>query len=225
MTQTTRPLYLTLAECTAARNRCAKNGNQFGWWVEKWNSQIRSLVSLLPSGSGIDAGTTVADITDDRIVMHCSFHHMNDQGVYDGWTEHTIRVTPGWGGITVKVSGSNRNEILDHLHEVYHTALTTHVVWEEHGADGEGSYDFVREEPSVFTGEYKRQGRTINSPDGFPLVDIHRETNADGNGNLTPVECDALAWYFTSCLNRPGLTLHAIKTAYLRNTDTDTDQE
>lgn len=221
MTQTTKPLYVTLAECQAAQTASIKKDNRE--WVERWGRHITSLVSLLPSGSGVDTGTEMVSMSDNHLVMRCGFHHMNEHGVYDGWTNHTIRVTPGWGGINVVVTGPNREGVREHLSELYYTALTTHVVWEEYGKNGEGGYDMVREEPTTFTGDYKREGQTIKSPDGYPLVVVKQYRDENQRWNLSPAEVDALAWYFTSCLNRPGVTLHAIKTAYARTTTEPTE--
>jgi hypothetical protein len=103
----------------------------------------------LPSGSGIDNGTKVADISDSALLLSCGFHHMNDGGMYDGWTEHTIRVKPDWRGIKLTVTGRNRNEVKDYLGELYYDALTALVV-----CDGETDlYRFVedafRPQPTV----------------------------------------------------------------------------
>jgi hypothetical protein len=53
---------------------------------------------------------------------------MNDGGFYDGWTEHTITVTPSFiGSMNIKISGRDRNQIKDYLHDVFSTALTEEI--------------------------------------------------------------------------------------------------
>lgn len=114
-----------------ALQNCRKKGN--AEWADKHTATLKELYSMLPSGSGIDSGTTVVDVHPKRLKLSCSFHHMNDVGMYDGWTEHTIRVTPGWRGIEVTVGGRNRNEICEYLHEVYSTTLSHPVEAHEDG--------------------------------------------------------------------------------------------
>lgn len=88
---------------------------------------LRRLEKLLPSGSGIDCGTKL-DLdksTDEKIVLSFSFHHMDESGGYAGWTEHTVTVRPSLVfGFTLKISGRDRNQVKDYLHDVYHCALT-----------------------------------------------------------------------------------------------------
>lgn len=48
---------------------------------------------------------------------------MNDAGMYDGWTEHVITILPSFSGITISVSGSNRNDIKDYLAETFDYTL------------------------------------------------------------------------------------------------------
>jgi hypothetical protein len=44
---------------------------------------------------------------------------MNEGGMYDAWTEHTIRVRPSLSsGFTLTISGRDRNEIKEYLHEL-----------------------------------------------------------------------------------------------------------
>jgi hypothetical protein len=52
---------------------------------------------------------------------------MNDAGYYDGWTDHIVIVSPSFDGIDIKISGRNRNDIKDYLHDVFHAALTEEV--------------------------------------------------------------------------------------------------
>lgn len=97
-----------------------------GQFSEQRKREIDRLVDLLPSGSGVDNGTSI-DLDrskPDRIVLTCSFHHMNDVGMYDGWTDHEIIVTPSLGfEYEIRVTGRNRNEIKDYLSDLYREAL------------------------------------------------------------------------------------------------------
>lgn len=89
------------------------------------NDEIARLLKLLPSGSGWDEGTKLSDSTNaKRIQLHGAYHHMNPNGFYDGWTEHSIVITPSlaWG-FEMKITGPNRNGIKEHLHEIFDYAL------------------------------------------------------------------------------------------------------
>jgi hypothetical protein len=101
-------------------------------WLAKHRASLKSACALLPSGSGIDNGTKFvqASAATERIQFTCGYHHMNDQGSYDGWTEHVINVKPSWSGMTITISGSNRNDVKEYLHDVFSETLSTLVVFD-----------------------------------------------------------------------------------------------
>ena len=96
-------------------------------WGPIARARLDQLVNMLPSGSGIDRGTKLVSASASRIVLECSFHHMNDCGMYDGWTEHRITIRPMFSGLELTISGRNRNDIKEYLHVVYHDALSAMV--------------------------------------------------------------------------------------------------
>lgn len=82
----------------------------------------------LPSGSGIDSGTRIDrdQSKPNRIVLDFSFHHMDEHGYYDGWTQHRAIVTPSLtahSGFELRITGRDRNQLKDYLHDVFDTAL------------------------------------------------------------------------------------------------------
>jgi hypothetical protein len=83
----------------------------------------------MPSGSGFDKGTEFDfdKSNDNRLVFNTSYHHMNGNGLYCGWTDHTVTVTPCFGGIDVKVSGRNYRDIKPYIAETFYTRLTETV--------------------------------------------------------------------------------------------------
>lgn len=94
------------------------------------HDRVDRILACLPRGSGIDAGTTIVSVTDKQIVLTAGYHHMNEGGYYDGWTEHTIRVRPSLMlGMTVTVSGPNRNNIKDYLQELYMRVMDQEFAW------------------------------------------------------------------------------------------------
>lgn len=128
------PLYRALSSLVSARLNCiARKPTANVEWQSKHEDSIAELVEFLPSGSGIDGGTKI-DLdasTPEKLVFTFGFHHMNDAGMYDGWTEHTLTVRPSLQfDIATTISGRNRNDIKDYLYETYGYALTQDV-WQD----------------------------------------------------------------------------------------------
>jgi hypothetical protein len=126
------PLYRRLANLILQRQNCIASNNTE--WLEKSTTNILGLVKLrLPSGSGFDQGTKI-DLrfsSPEQLVFHTSFHHMTDDGVYDGWTEHTVFVQPSLAmNFVLVVKGPNRNEIKDYIEESFRFTLEEDVICE-----------------------------------------------------------------------------------------------
>ena len=120
-----KPLYESLASLLLAIDNCRCSGNSE--WLDRHSERLERLVSdHLPSGSGWDSGTTLSETSrPDRLVLDGSWHHMNDDGYYDGWTDHSIIVTPSLAfGINIRVTGRDRNGIKDYLAEMFEYDLT-----------------------------------------------------------------------------------------------------
>ena len=77
-----------IASTIDARQTCHKVGNDT-WYVNHGHT-LSTLATLLPSGSGIDCGTSidVENSTGERIVLGVDFHHMDENGGDDGWAQH-----------------------------------------------------------------------------------------------------------------------------------------
>ena len=124
-------LYREIASIVDARRRVLERfkatGIDDGNWFDKHSQALEYIErNLLPSGSGIDSGTTIdLDASHgDKLVLKTSYHHMNDGGYYDGWTEHLIVVRPSLiHTIDIRIGGRDRNEIKDYIHGVFHSTL------------------------------------------------------------------------------------------------------
>jgi len=117
-------LYQKIANLLQAMENCRKSGNTD--WFVRHAQAIRELEKQLPNGAGFDAGTVIAlDISrPDRFVLNTSYHHMNADGFYVGWTEHQIVVKPAFvNHIHLIISGPNKNDIKDYIHDVIYDAL------------------------------------------------------------------------------------------------------
>jgi hypothetical protein len=118
-------IYKILASRVQAWINCLEKGN-FEWYAKHENSIERIIKEKAPHGSGFDNGTTLdyKKSTGEKLVFNTSYHHMNDNGIYDGWTEHSITVSPSLAfDFNLKITGRNRNDIKDYIGEVFESFL------------------------------------------------------------------------------------------------------
>ena len=117
-----------LAGTIGAYKNCLKSNNKE--WQDKHMTEIMRIQdNCLPHGSGIDNGCQI-DVdksTNDKVVISTSFHHMNENGFYEDWTDHVLTITPGFQGISMRISGRDRNDIKDYLYEVFESALSEEI--------------------------------------------------------------------------------------------------
>jgi hypothetical protein len=126
----TRKVFEIIANKLQAMNNCLEKGNTE--WFDKHQDSIKSIVSeTFPHGSGFDSGTKLNfdESKPERLVFDTGFHHMNDGGYYDGWTEHKVIVTPSLVyGFTLRVTGRDKREIKDYIGECFHQCLNAEIV-------------------------------------------------------------------------------------------------
>lgn len=122
-------LYAKLASLVVAIQNCEKSGN--AEWKERHTEKLEALVKEhMPSGSGFDAGTRldVLESSSNRLVFVTSYHHMNEAGMYDGWTDHAVIVKANLAfGFRLIVGGRDRKGFKDYCADVFHTALQTDI--------------------------------------------------------------------------------------------------
>ncbi len=124
------PLYVALASLCQRYHNLAKqpelNRDMEDHCLEEAHRLVRE---YMPSGSGFDAGTElVIDVCDaSTLVFKTAFHHMDEHGGYDGWSEHKVKVTAEFGGFDIYVGGRDRNQIKDYIADTFHYALSQEV--------------------------------------------------------------------------------------------------
>ncbi len=125
-----RTVIQMIASTLQSRRNCLK-ANASLEWVPKHEDTLKNLQYELPSGSGIDHGTKIdLDASNDsRIVLQMDYHHMNENGYYDGWTSHTIKVTPTFEGFDLAIGGRDRNQIKEYLADILHHALSQTITY------------------------------------------------------------------------------------------------
>jgi hypothetical protein len=124
-----KKLYQVLASICQARLNCLASKN--GEWEARHENKLCALVKhYLPHGAGFDNGTKFDfdRSTGEKLVFTTAYHHMNEAGMYDGWTEHTVIITASLiSGFDVRVTGRNRNEIKDYIASAFHVDLDADV--------------------------------------------------------------------------------------------------
>jgi hypothetical protein len=111
-----------------AIDNCEKAGNRE--WKARWQEYVARIAKeCLPSGAGIDNGTRIVSLTSGGrgITLEFSFHHMTDNGFYDGWTEHTATVYPSFTGLDIRIRGKRLTELADYLHDTFNVALSAEL--------------------------------------------------------------------------------------------------
>lgn len=131
-------IYQEMASAAGARNRCAISANNADdagsgqhWteWMDRHEDTIKKMLDLLPHGSGID-GDWAFDFVksgDDKVIFYNSFHAMDENGMYDGWIDFTVTITPSIAyGFHIKITGNfgKRQDIKEYLAESLNWALS-----------------------------------------------------------------------------------------------------
>lgn len=111
-----------LSELKQQINNCIDSGNLT--WQYRAEAELNEMLKEAPSGSGFDAGTLLELATDNTLIFQTSFHHMNDHGMYEGWTHHHVVVKATFGGFDLRITGKNKREIKEYIGEVFYTWLS-----------------------------------------------------------------------------------------------------
>ena len=110
-----------IATAANAQRNCATGYLDYWRQVIEWVEK-----QLLPTGSGFDCGTRIEEDSCDlkKVVLSTSFHHMNDHGLYNGWSGHKVIVTPTFNDFDLKVTGRNLNNIKEDIGEIFANCLS-----------------------------------------------------------------------------------------------------
>jgi len=105
-----------------AIENCKKAGDTE--WEETHNIALKALMEFLPHGSGIDAEWTIDDkSSDNKLILHNSYHVMDDSGFYTRWVDFTANITPSLQfGYRVNITGNfgRDQDLKDYLIDVMH---------------------------------------------------------------------------------------------------------
>lgn len=82
---------------------------------------IQTYLDMLPSGSGIDSGITFhwEESNAQRLQFTIPYHHMDENGYYDGWKDYGMDITPSLEyGFQIKLRGRDKNDTKEYLHQL-----------------------------------------------------------------------------------------------------------
>jgi hypothetical protein len=119
-------LYTKIFRLCVAIENCQVSGHKE--WELRHIAELNELIKeKMPNGSGFDNRTLLLGCDNRVMFFETRFHHMDENGFYDGWTDHKITVKPGFDGVEIKVGGVNRNDIKDHIAECFYHALNEEI--------------------------------------------------------------------------------------------------
>lgn len=117
------PLYQIMAHCIGAMgNRVVPDGA----WQSRWQTVLDQCVALLPRGGGFDVSPTLVEgvTKPEYLVFQGSYHLMNQHGVYVGWRDYRVIVTPSFvHGMTLRVAQA-RGDLGEYVADSFHAHLT-----------------------------------------------------------------------------------------------------
>jgi hypothetical protein len=122
------PVYREMAIRIDALKRCVAANNEE--WTAKHNAVLKGLADMLPHGSGFDCGCTIDfnASTGEKLVITTEYHHMDDNGMYDGWTSHVVTVKASLlHGFTITINGRDKNGFKDYAYDLLNEALSDMV--------------------------------------------------------------------------------------------------
>lgn len=132
-----KPLYQVIASLWNQINNLTLNTSieaiRQAVYLEQVKDRLAQVVKdFMPSGAGIDNGTSFINEESHatKLVFYTQFHHMNENGFYDGWTDHKVKVIPTFHGIDVRVTGKDKNLIKNYLTYTFDYALGQMIVWD-----------------------------------------------------------------------------------------------
>lgn len=113
-----------IVSLVCARRNCERHEDHAKWYAKHDFALKRCMEELMPSGCGFDHGTSMGPSDETRLTFVTSFHHMNDTGMYDGWTDHVVTARASLlFGVELSVSGRNRNDIKAFISDTFRLAL------------------------------------------------------------------------------------------------------
>ncbi len=120
-TRELKDVYKDIAHTLDAYKRCIETDNKE--WEDKHEQRIKELIDELPHGSGLNSQWDLDFVrsNDSRLIFYTSYHCMDENGMYDGWVDFTLKITPSLAfGINLKITGKfgKYQDVKEYLYEI-----------------------------------------------------------------------------------------------------------
>lgn len=128
MRKVMRTVIQEIASRLTALANCRKLKNE-EWTKQHEEALLEIERDCLPHGSGFDRGCKITPEMGPhgKITITTSFHHMDENGYYDGWTDHAVIVTPDYSGFELNITGRDRNGWKEYAYDTFYHCLASSV--------------------------------------------------------------------------------------------------
>lgn len=115
-----RTVYKEIAQCLNGYGKVSKD-------IQEKKEEILDYIEkeILPSGSGFDCGCKIIrEKFSEKIKISFDYHHMDENGYYCEWTEHTVIITPSLlFDINMRITGPDKRQSKDYFCDVFSDLL------------------------------------------------------------------------------------------------------
>lgn len=123
-----RKFYQEIASLLTAIENCETSQNHE--WRDRHHTRLECICEkYLPSGSGIDNGTKLAESSShpNHLVFTFGYHHHGEHG-YTGWSDYKVSITPSLAhGINLTITGRNTNGVKEYLTDTFMEAMRKEI--------------------------------------------------------------------------------------------------
>jgi hypothetical protein len=120
-----------IAGIIEAMENCKKSQNEV--WLKNHSQYLAEIEkNHLPHGSGLDVGCNIdlEKSNSKKIVILTSWHNMNENGYYCGWSDFTINCYPSFRGIELKIIGKDKYYVKEYLYDLFYDVLEREIEFE-----------------------------------------------------------------------------------------------
>lgn len=138
----TKTIAARLSELKQQINNCIDSGNMT--YQYRAEMELNEIMKSAPNGEWYgfskpgDMGnpqkpmgefdvTRLDHATDVLLIFNVSFHHMNINGLYTGWTHHRVLVGAAFNGFIMNVTGKDKAHVKEYIEKAFHEWLNREV--------------------------------------------------------------------------------------------------
>ena len=125
MNQRTVKIFILIAQYSEWMEHRKAAGSYDEKYEDVTDAALAYAMAESPSGSGIDSGIKLVSSSKQKMVFSVPFHHMDQNGYYDGWSEYTVVVKPELSetGFDMLIKGRDRDLTKSYLFDLFYEWL------------------------------------------------------------------------------------------------------